>query len=167
MIHLVKAIELEAVDRLSVSVIQQMKQDGIPQWDETYPRARHFLHDIRHAALWGYYQDGHLLGVACIDQTHHASYSTLPWTLPGSMIVHRLLVDPTAQGQGIGKALLAHAETLGQQKNAAFVKIDTHPDNVKMLGLLQHLGYRHVGFLDDIHRVAFEKEIPCLSTTSL
>ena len=159
MIHIVKATELNKVDALALRAIQQMKQDGIAQWDESYPRAVHFLQDIRHASLYGVYDEGQLLGVACMDQNYHESYHSLAWDLSDSLIVHRVAVDPKAQGKGVGRQLLLHAEQLAKQKQARFVKIDTHPDNHKMLGLLKKLGYVEVGYLQAIHRIAFEKAI--------
>jgi len=159
MIHIVKATELPTVDELSLRAIQQMKQDGIPQWDERYPRAVHFLQDIRHASLFGLYENDQLLGVACIDQNYHESYQSLDWDLSDSIIVHRLVVDPLAQGQGVGQRLLRHAEELAKQKQARFVKIDTHQDNHKMIRLLEKLGYQKIGYLEAIHRIAYEKVV--------
>jgi ribosomal protein S18 acetylase RimI-like enzyme len=159
MIHIVKAIELDDVDRLSLKAIRQMNLDGLTQWDERYPRAVHFLQDIRHASLYGCYIDETLVGVACIDQTFHSCYSTLPWELEDSLIVHRMVVDPARQGQGIGRMLLEHAEGLATRSNKRFVKLDTHQDNNKMIGLLVKMGYREVGYLQEIHRIAYEKEL--------
>ena len=159
MIHIVKAIELDAVDRLSLKAIQQMKQDGLTQWDERYPRAVHFLQDIRHASLFGVYEGETLQGVACIDQTFHSCYYSLDWDMTDSVIVHRMVVDPSVQGKGIGRQLLTHAETLAMQNNQRFVKLDTHQDNHKMIGLLKKLGYREVGYLTEINRIAYEKEL--------
>jgi ribosomal protein S18 acetylase RimI-like enzyme len=159
MIHIVKAIELDAVDRLSLSAIRQMQQEGLTQWDERYPRAVHFLQDIRHASLYGVYEDEVLQGVACIDQTFHTCYYSLDWDTSDSIIVHRMVVDPHVQGKGIGRQLLQHAETLAKQQRLRYVKLDTHQDNQKMIGLLKKMGYREVGYLQEIHRVAFEKEL--------
>lgn len=159
MIHIVKATELDAVDRLSLKAIRQMNQDGLTQWDERYPRAVHFLQDIRYASLFGVYDGETLQGFACIDQTFHSCYTSLDWDISDSIIVHRMVVDPSLQGKGIGQQLLAHAETLAKQNKLRFVKLDTHQDNLKMIGLLKKLGYREVGYLQEINRTAYEKEL--------
>lgn len=159
MIHIVKATELDAVDRLSLKAIRQMNQDGLTQWDERYPRAVHFLQDIRYASLFGVYDGETLQGFACIDQTFHSCYTSLDWDISDSIIVHRMVVDPSLQGKGIGQQLLAHAETLAKQNKLRFVKLDTHQDNQKMIGLLKKLGYREVGYLQEINRTAYEKEL--------
>lgn len=159
MIHIVKATELDAVDRLSLKAIRQMNQDGLTQWDERYPRAVHFLQDIRYASLFGVYENDVLQGFACIDQTFHSCYTSLDWDISDSIIVHRMVVDPSLQGKGIGQQLLAHAETLAKQNKLRFVKLDTHQDNQKMIGLLKKLGYREVGYLQEINRTAYEKEL--------
>ena len=72
MIHIVKATEINDVDALALKGILHMKENNIPQWDESYPRAIHFMNDIRHASLYGYYLDHKLVGIACIDQTCHS-----------------------------------------------------------------------------------------------
>lgn len=159
MIHIVKATEINDVDALALRGILHMKANQIPQWDETYPRAIHFMNDIRHASLYGYYLDGTLVGVACIDQTCHSSYYDLPWNVKNSVFIHRVVVDPDVQRQGIAKALFDHAETLAKEWNASSIKVDTHPENPIMIQFLQKNGYSHVGMLDAIYRIGFEKQV--------
>jgi len=159
MIHIVKATEINDVDALALKGILHMKANHIPQWDESYPRAIHFMNDIRHASLYGYYLDHKLVGVACIDQICHSSYYDLPWTVENSVFIHRVVVDPSVQRQGIAKALFRHAEQVAQAWNATSIKVDTHPENPIMLQFLQQQGFQEVGMLDAIYRIGFEKKV--------
>ena len=159
MIHIVKATEINEVDALALKGIRHMQQMNIPQWDEHYPRAIHFMHDIRHASLYGYYLEGKLLGIACIDQTCHSSYYDLPWTVDHSVFIHRVVVDPSVQRQGIAKALFDHAEVIAKQRGATSIKVDTHPENPIMLQFLQRLGFHEVGMIEAIYRIGFEKQV--------
>jgi GNAT superfamily N-acetyltransferase len=159
MIHIVKATEINDVDALALKAIRHMNNQGIPQWDERYPRAIHFMNDIRHASLYGYYLDGDLVGMACIDQTCHSSYYDLPWVVENSVFIHRVVVDPSVQRQGIAKQLFHHAETLANEWNATSIKVDTHPENPIMLQFLQRQGFQEIGMIDAIYRIGFEKKV--------
>ncbi|MDY2941035.1 MAG: GNAT family N-acetyltransferase [Varibaculum sp.] len=126
---------------------------GIDQWDRPdYPDAD-IVNDIAAGQSW--------VAIANIPERHldtaeqivgtMACYlggeglyvdPDLHWQYPesDSTAVHRFAVLTEATGQGVARAMLDTA-----QKLAGHVRIDTHPGNKKMQGVLVHLGFRHVG----------------------
>lgn len=78
----------------------------------------------------------------------------------GSLTVDILATDPKAQGRGIGRALLAHAETLARDAGARALHLHTVARYDHLLRLYQGVGFRvtHLGPRpkgDDGHPRAF------------
>lgn len=55
--------------------------------------------------------------------------------------LHHLFVRPDARGRGIGRALIARAETLARALGCGYLIIGTHPDNLAAQAFYQSLGY--------------------------
>lgn len=75
--------------------------------------------------------------------------------------VENLAVDPGAQGQGIGRALLADAEALAAAQGAMAVDLYTNIAMTGALAFYPRLGYAETGrrVEDGFHRVYFRKEL--------
>ena len=61
------------------------------------------------------------------------------------VVVHRLCVDGTARRRGVAIELMAFAGDLAMKHGVTDFRIDTHEGNVRMLALLEKLGFEHVG----------------------
>jgi len=57
------------------------------------------------------------------------------------LVIHRLAVDPSAQGLGIGKQLCIFAEQFAQQNNYDGIRLDTYSGNPISIKLYQALAY--------------------------
>ena len=68
-----------------------------------------------------------------------------PADTPGEMLLDRLYVDGTFQGQGIGSELLRRALADPQMDAAEAVRIDVWQDNLGALRLYEKFGFRHEG----------------------
>ncbi|QZP30267.1 GNAT family N-acetyltransferase [Pseudomonas sp. DR48] len=84
--------------------------------------------------------NGHLLGFAEIAR--HADTSNL---LSESMELVRLYVQRHAQGQGIGRVLLNHAETLTRESGLPFLWLTAWVENHRALRFYTAQGYEAVG----------------------
>jgi ribosomal protein S18 acetylase RimI-like enzyme len=60
------------------------------------------------------------------------------------LLVENVAVDPARQGQGIGRALLAHAERQAAQLGVPELRLYTHVKMTENRALYARLGYREV-----------------------
>ena len=80
---------------------------------------------------------------------------------PDSLLVENVAVAPFAQGRGIGRTLLAHAETRARELGLGKIALYTHAKMTENLSFYPALGYvqverrREQGF----ERVFFEKTL--------
>ena len=65
-------------------------------------------------------------------------------------------MNPDYQKSGIGKLLFTYAINLARTNDYESIKVDTHPDNYKMQGLIKKMGFQDIGYLSGINRLAYE-----------
>jgi ribosomal protein S18 acetylase RimI-like enzyme len=77
----------------------------------------------------------------------------------GSLLVETLAVDPARQGAGVGRRLMAFAETEAARLHLARIHLYTHQAMAPARGFYARLGYREVGegVEDGYARVFLEK----------
>ncbi|HWO15939.1 MAG TPA: GNAT family N-acetyltransferase, partial [Solirubrobacterales bacterium] len=63
---------------------------------------------------------------------------------PDHVLIENVAVDPDRQGEGIGRALLAHAETTAQESGNPAVRLYTNAKMTENLALYSSLGYKEV-----------------------
>lgn len=149
--------DLPAIDALAVKTIQAMHVEGLFQWTLDYPREPHFAIDIEHSVCFVYVQHNEILGVMSVMREREESYREIQWMRSKSLVVHRLMVDPSTRRQGIAKSLILFAYELVADKELESLKIDTHPNNLPMRQLLKSLHFVELDFLHGIHRIAYER----------
>jgi len=150
--------ELEEIDELAVCVITNMTQLKIPQWTLDYPRSKHYFKDVIDGSLYIYKEDQKILGVMTLLLDDEPAYRTINgWLREKSLVIHRLLVDPATQKNGIAQKLLEFAITKGINENYHSIKIDTHLENYKMRNFLGKNDFQEIGYLSCINRQAYEK----------
>lgn len=90
-------------------------------------------------------KDGKIVGGLIMDfDTHYATLSNIA-------------VDPTFQGQGLGRGLMAYAETKAREKKCSRICLATHVLLTENQSLYNHLGWKKTG--SDETRIYFEKEL--------
>ena len=138
--------DIVAVMSLLRRVIPMMQAASNLQWDESYPDATIFEHDIERGWLWVADINGTIAGVAAITTKQTPEYSQVGWNIEEpALVVHRLVVDPEFRGQGIAAALMHQAEELATQRCLARVLTDTSLQNEAAQRLFLKLGYRLAG----------------------
>ncbi len=158
MISLAQLKDLEEIDELAISVISDMSKSNIPQWTLDYPRSKHYFKDVVSQSLYIYKEEGKILGVMTILPENDPPYQTIKgWLKEKSIVIHRVLVDPTARKKGIAQKLLDYAVKIGRDLNFQSIKIDTHLENYKMRNFLTKNNFQEIGYLECIDRQAYEK----------
>lgn len=158
MISLATLKELEEIDELAVRVITNMTLLKIPQWTLSYPRSKHYFRDVIDGSLYIYKEDQKILGVMTVLPDDEPTYKTITgWLRNNSLVIHRMLVDPSIQKKGIAQKLLNFAITKGIKEHYHSIKIDTHLENYKMRNFLGKNDFQEIGYLSCINRQAYEK----------
>jgi GNAT superfamily N-acetyltransferase len=87
------------------------------------------------------------------DRTPVGTIAVDRWTNPGlwseheladALIVHRMITTLAAASQGIGAALLAHADELAVSGGYRWLRLDAWTTNRALHRLYEHYGFRHV-----------------------
>ena len=145
-IRLATPADIPALLNLLRHVVPQMQASGNFQWDDTYPNAAVFGHDIAKGQLWVVDIDGQLAGVSAITTDQEPEYVQVGWDISEPAIVtHRLAVDPAFRGKGVGKALLQQAETVAREQGIGRLRIDTNTQNQVTQKLFPAAGYLFAG----------------------
>ena len=125
-----------------------LARDGIAQWDAVYPTSATVEGDVARRALW-VLEDaggGTLVGCVTLTEDQNPEYATVGWTLPEpALVVHRLCVEPAAQGCGHAHRLMEFAESHAAARRCASVRLDAYTGNPRAVALYRRRGYREAG----------------------
>lgn len=158
--------DLPAIVALVQAVVPLMNASGNYQWTSDYPNEAVFNQDIARQHLWVAELAGQLAGVAALTQDQDAEYADADWDAAAPAVVtHRLAVAPSAQGLGVGQALLAQAEHEARALGLRTLRVDTNSENTATQRLFPKLGYRFAGeiklaFRPGLRFFCYEKVLP-------
>ena len=124
-----------------------LQADGVFQWDDVYPTREVVATDVRRGALFVLEDDDErCVASVVLDDTQAAEYTSLAWTgEEPALVVHRLCVDPEAQGRGHAHRLMEFAELHAARSGYASVRLDAYTGNPRSVQLYRRRGYREVG----------------------
>ncbi len=123
-----------------------LRERGILQWDDLYPTREIVAADIAGGRLFVLTCAGRARAVVTVDATPDEQFATVPWTTAEpALIVHRLCVDPAAQGRVLGGRLMDHVEAHAEHHRFACVRLDAYSGNPQALALYRGRGYREAG----------------------
>lgn len=139
---------------------------GIDQWQDGYPTRDIILRDIDLGQ--GYLCDDPTVGIigySAIVLTGEEAYRQIDasqWnTSSDYVVVHRLCVRNDVRRRGTATELMQYAITKAKEANFNGFRIDTHKGNIRMLSLLERLGFKHTGRIlyESGEREAFDLNI--------
>jgi ribosomal protein S18 acetylase RimI-like enzyme len=78
-------------------------------------------------------EDGRLLGILVLEEE------------PDAILLDNIAILPAAQGRGLGRALVAHAEAETRRRGRTQLRLYTHVLMVENIGLYARLGFRETG----------------------
>jgi ribosomal protein S18 acetylase RimI-like enzyme len=142
-----------------------MRAAGNLQWDEKYPAAAVFEHDIEQRQLWVAEIDGIFAGMVSLTTGREPEYGHAGWNVEeAGVMVHRLAVDPKFRGAGIAAALMRKAEEVALERGFPTVRTDTSAENEAAQRLFLKLGYGKTGeiglsFRPGLRVICYEKRL--------
>jgi GNAT superfamily N-acetyltransferase len=140
--------DLNPLCNLLQDCIENMRAHGIDQWDDVYPSRGTLATDIQSgtayvAALF----NADLAGFLVLNDYQDPEYADVAWSINGVPIavVHRLMVHPAHQQQGLARFLMRFAEERAMILGYGAIRLDAFSANPRALRLYQGLGYRDAG----------------------
>ena len=152
---LVKATETDVQELVGLyqRTADAMKAEGLNQWNwGLYPTEEMIREDVTKGELYILRTDGALTAAVALTEEMDREYDGVPWTggiRPGCL--HRLAVDPSTQGAGIGGDVLDDAIQILRRGGCDCVRCDTNVKNTRARRLYEKMGFRPCGpvFWDD------------------
>lgn len=140
--------DLETIVRWRHEAAAWLADRGSDQWssagldDETF--RRRVSQSIKDGETWMAVTDsGSLVGTIALD---HVADGGL-WddeTLRRSLVIHRMIIDRSATGQGVGEFLLRHAEQLAVEHGLEWLILDAWTSNNGLHEYYRRQGFEHV-----------------------
>lgn len=146
MIRKATSNDLNSIMNIIKETVEEMRSYNNTQWDENYPQAKNFAHDIEKEDLYVEDIDDDVAGFICVNYIEPDEYTGLNWSLDEkSMVVHRMAVNNAYRNQGVATSLMEFAEELARENNIGYLKTDTYSINTKMNSLFKKCGYKLIG----------------------
>lgn len=171
---MIRRATIHDVDRI-LSIIRDaqlsLRDLGIDQWQDGYPSRDVIEEDI--ARCVGYVQcndKNEAVGYAAIVLSGEEAYLQIAdneWHTPSEyVVVHRLCVANDCRRKGTAIHLLQHAAAIARSHDIHAFRIDTHRGNVRMLAMLEKLGFTYVGIIyyTSGERLAFDLNLDTSKT---
>lgn len=142
---------------------------GIDQWQDGYPSVEAIENDIEQGVGYVACNEQDVpIGYAAIVLTGEEAYKQiLTWaTGEDYVVVHRLCVSGDCRRQGISYRLMRYAAEQARKVGFSAFRIDTHRGNIRMLQMMQKLGFSYRGIVryDSGERMAFDLNLDLTNT---
>jgi GNAT superfamily N-acetyltransferase len=136
-----------ALQTLLVACVVGMRQADIDQWDDVYPTAQIIADDLKAGTLFVAERAGDVIGAVTLNQKQEPEYGCVAWKFTDEPIgvIHRLMITPSLQRQGLGRTLMAGIEEQAALAGCRSIRLDTFSGNPPALRLYREMGYTEVG----------------------
>tara|TARA_B100001167_G_C16715015_1_gene278323 strand:+ start:302 stop:808 length:507 start_codon:yes stop_codon:yes gene_type:complete len=147
MIRPAKASEIEKIITITQACAAHMQSQEIYQWNEFYPSKAAFETDLERGELFVLISSENPIGCITISTHKDEEYKAIDWLSVDSdhRYIHRLAVNPEAQGKGNAKRLMDFAEAKAQEEGAVSVRLDTFSKNLRNQKFYECRGYQRLG----------------------
>jgi len=142
--------DLENIMKMYKSCVTGMLENGIDQWDDSYPNTEIISEDLNVGTYYVAEIDGTIIGGVNIDKNQDDTYLALDWKDQSDsfLVVHRLGVKEEFWNKKIGKDLMLFTEKLVIEKGLKSIRLDTYSGNPKAMEFYRRLGYSELGTID-------------------
>ena len=153
--------DITAIEQIIRAASARLGAAGIDQWQRGYPNRSSIEKDITEGVGMVLCEGDTILVYGAVIFTGEPAYNDLTggeWLTRGEYAcVHRLCTNEIFVGMGFSKHFMLAAEAMASERVKS-IRIDTHPDNKIMQGLICRLGYSYCGdVVIESRRLAYEK----------
>lgn len=153
--------DIDAVMRIIEGAKRRLHDRGVDQWQRGYPCRTSVEADVA-AGVGMALRDGKgIAAYGAVIFTGEPAYEDIrcgQWLTAGPYaVVHRLCVAEDRLGSGCATEFMRRTEQF-VWPHVKSIRIDTHPDNIPMQGLIRKMGFTYCGDVTiESRRLAFEK----------
>jgi ribosomal protein S18 acetylase RimI-like enzyme len=124
-----------------------MIQNGIYQWNDSYPSKEAFEKDVTRKELYVLEDHNKILGCISISTLMDHEYESVKWLTPSAnnIYIHRLAVHPDFQGKGYARQLMDFAEERARRHHFVSIRLDTFSKNEGNQRFYANRGYHKLG----------------------
>lgn len=155
--------DIDEIARMIAAASRRLGVAGIDQWQRGYPNRESIERDVENGVGMLLSEGPMLIAYGAVIFTGEPAYDDLTggkWLTEGEYaVVHRLCVSDIFVGMGFAKSFMSAAESMAAERVKS-MRIDTHPDNKIMQGLIEKLGFTYCGdVVIESRRLAYEKAL--------
>ena len=134
--------DLEQLQEIFVLATDHLLEQGIKQWNYTYPIKKDLLRDINRKESYKLVVDQSIAGTVCINEEQDEQYQNITWVYHGKiLVIHRVAVHPKFYGNGFGKELCAFAIQYAKHHNYDAIRLDAYSGNPFSNRVYERLGF--------------------------
>ncbi|GAA0735284.1 GNAT family N-acetyltransferase [Clostridium oceanicum] len=140
--------DLDNIFDMFKDAINEMKKNGIDQWDNIYPDRNILEDDIAKKELYIGVSEDAVLSAYVLNQECDEQYANGTWKYPNSTyyVIDRLCVNPKFQNKGIGTSTMEHIENEVGKMGIDTIRLDAFTLNPHAVKLYEKSGFSKVGF---------------------
>lgn len=126
---------------------ENMKENGLDQWDEIYPAISDVAKDIKEGTLTLVKQGGKLVAVYTLNKHQDAAYKfgNFKDNSDNFIVLHRLCVKPEYRGMGIAARTLRYIDEEALKEGFSSIRLDVFTKNPRAVKLYESAGYSYAG----------------------
>ena len=140
--------DLPQLEAIIAAAVEQMREDGIPQWQKGYPNISLIEQDIRLHHNYVLEEDGQVLGMFMLQREDDPSYEKIEGSWLNDepyLCMHRVCVAKNQKGRGIAAEMFQAGKEIAKSLGFSNMRIDTHEDNKRMRHAVEKAGYQYCG----------------------
>jgi ribosomal protein S18 acetylase RimI-like enzyme len=132
------------------SCIDHMQSQGIDQWDSLYPDRAVLERDITNGNLYLAVDGDICRGIVTLNEEQSKEYEAVSWRYYEGkiLVVHRLAIDPSSQGQGVASRMMDFAEEYAYRQGYSTIRLDAFLQNPSAVRLYTRRHYRVAGTVE-------------------
>lgn len=156
MIRIANKDDLMTLSKAARIVASELHASGVDQWSAIYPDYPDFEKDLSRDALYVVEMDQKVVGSISVLPENDPYYRLLAWKGYHALVVHRLMVLPEFRRHKLGTLLFNFAINKAKNEGYDSIKVDTHPDNIRMQNLIHSVGFKEIGYMPGFNRIGYE-----------
>jgi len=126
-----ESADLEKSYSITKSCGKHLIENGIFQWNDSYPSKEVLQKDIELQQIWKLEDENEIVGIMVLTEIEDKEYDSVKWLTKNkrNLYMHRLAVNSEFQGKGYAQKLMDFAENFAIENKYDSIRLDTFSQN--------------------------------------